>query len=312
LRGALLPLLLLASFALNVAALVIPFLDVRRGLSTDEYSLPRSILLLWEKGLYVLAAVIVVFSVCFPFAKLAVLCAILLDRLSTKRRRRWLDFVERYGKWSMVDVFIVCLMIALADDQLLLDASPRIGILCFTIAIVISMVCSAWMHAALEPHVSLPALPRASITRLLLWQLVILGLLVAVLLTPFLWIDDWLLVDRPISIVGAIVGLWNTGAHTLAAILGFFLALAPCFAVLLSVIVLSRRRKRRPVERLHAFASFVRHWDMLDVFALALGIFLVEGRAFVRTELASGAFLLALLLAVYWPASALYRRRAAR
>src|SRR5262249_8305667 len=155
-RGPVLSLLLLASFALNVTALFIPFLDVRRGLSTDDYSLPRSIVLLWEKGLYVLAVVIVAFSVCFPFAKLAVLWGVLFDRWSEKRGRRWLDFVERYGKWSMVDVFMVCLMIALADDQLLLDASPRIGILCFTLAIVISMVCSAWMHATLEPPPKLP------------------------------------------------------------------------------------------------------------------------------------------------------------
>ena len=49
---------------------------------------------------------------------------------------------------------------------------------------------------------------------------------------------------------------------------------------------------------------------MLDVFALALGIFLVEGREFVRTELSWGAFLLALMLLVYWPTSNWLSRRA--
>lgn len=48
---------------------------------------------------------------------------------------------------------------------------------------------------------------------------------------------------------------------------------------------------------------------MLDVFALALGIFLVEGGEFVRTELSWGALSIAILLALYWPASWLQDRR---
>src|SRR5207244_795780 len=179
-------------------ALAIPFMDLRRGLSTHDYSLPRSVQLLWEKGLYVLAGVIVVFSGCFPFAKLGLMAAIVLGRV--RRPGPWLAFVERYGKWSMVDVFIVCLMIALANDQLLIGAKPRIGILCFTVAIVISMACSAWMQAILGRDRPMPPWPRTSVALLAAWQLVLLALVVAVLLVPFLRIDDWLLVDRPISI----------------------------------------------------------------------------------------------------------------
>jgi paraquat-inducible protein A len=306
-----LPWLLLVSFALNVTALAIPFMDLRRGLSTNDYSLPRSVQLLWQKGLYVLAGVIVVFSVCFPFAKLGLMAAIVFGRLEPRRQGPWLAFVERYGKWSMVDVFIVCLMIALANDQLFIGAKPRIGILCFTVAIVISMVCSAWMQARLRQERPLQPWPRRSATVLAAWQLALLALVVAVLLVPFLRIDDWLLVDRPISIFKAIAGLWETDAKTLAAIVAVFLAFAPLAAGVLSMIAILRQRRNLPVDRLRKLVALVRHWEMLDVFALALGIFLVEGRSFVRTDLAWGAFLLALLLALYWPASALYQRRLA-
>ncbi|MBL8858997.1 MAG: paraquat-inducible protein A [Planctomycetes bacterium] len=311
-RGHLVPWLLLLSLALNLVALFVPFLDMRRGLSTTEYSLPRSVWLLWDSGLYVLAVIIVVFSVCFPFFKLGVLIAIVCGWIHPRRRGSWLDMVERLGKWSMLDVFIVCLMIALANDQLLVNATPRIGILCFTFAIQISMVCSAWMEARLARPAPLAAIPRRSLRRLAVVQVLLTALVIAVLLVPFLEIDDWLLVDRPISIVTAIAGLWQTEARTLAVIVASFLAVAPLVSSAVSLTVLHGRWRHRDVNRARRALIVVRHWDMLDVFALALGIFLVEGRTFVKTELAWGAFLLALLLALYWPASAIYQRRIMR
>jgi paraquat-inducible protein A len=300
------------SLALNVTALFVPFLDMRRGLSTSEYSLPRSVSLMWDSGLYVLAAIIVVFSVCFPFFKLGVLTSIVVGWIHPRKRTGWLTLVENLGKWSMLDVFIVCLMIALANDQWLVDAQPRIGILCFTFAIVLSMTASAVMDARLSKPGRLVPIPRKALNRLALVQVCLLGLVITVLLVPFLEIDDWLLVDRPISLAGAIVGLWETEAHTLAAIVAVFLALAPLASNALCFAILRGRARDRDVSRVRRALIVVRHWDMLDVFALALGIFLVEGREFVRTDLAWGAFFLALLLAFYWPVSAVYQRRIAR
>lgn len=310
-RGHLVPWLLLASLALNVTALFVPFLDMRRGLSTNEYSLPKSVSLMWESELYVLAAIIVVFSVCFPFFKIGVLVSIVTGWIHPRKRAGWLHLVEKLGKWSMLDVFIVCLMIALANDQWLVDARPRFGILCFTFAIVLSMISSAWMEARLSKPVRLVPIPRRALTKLAFIQTFLLGLVVAVLLVPFLEIDDWLLVDRPISLVGAVAGLWETDARTLAVIVAVFLALAPLVSSALCFTILRGRARDRDVSRARRALIVVRHWDMLDVFALALGIFLVEGRSFVRTDLAWGAFFLALLLAFYWPASAVYQRRIA-
>lgn len=305
------PWILAASLALNVTALFVPFLEMRRGLSDSEYSLPKSVSLLWDSGLYVLAAIIVVFSVCFPFFKIGVLMSIVTGRISPRRRGAWLHLVERLGKWSMLDVFLVCLMIALANDQWLVEAEPRFGILCFTFAIVLSMIASAWMTSILDKPARLVPIPRRALVRLTFVQVVLAMLVVAVLLVPFLEIDDWLLVDRPISLVGAVAGLWQTEARTLAVIVAVFLALAPLTSSALCLTILRGRARDRDVSRWRRALIVVRHWDMLDVFALALGIFLVEGRSFVRTDLAWGAFLLALLLALYWPASAVYQRRIA-
>lgn len=299
------PWLILAAFVLNVAAVQLPFMDMRRGLKTHTYSLPHSVQMLWDSKLYVLAVIVVAFSVVFPFIKLFVLGAIV-----TGRGRPLLGFVERFGKWSMLDVFLVCLMLALANDQLLVSAVPRVGILCFTCAITLSMVTSAWMQAQIGTG-PLRRAPGSPVLRnLMLWQWMLLLLLAGALLVPFLEIDDWLFKDHPVSIAIAIAGLWETGAQVLAIVIALFLVVAPIGGGLLTIYVLWRLKRGKPAERARRFLAVLRHWEMLDVFALALGIFLVEGRAFVKTDLSWGAFLLALLLVLYWSAEAFYERLA--
>jgi len=304
------PWLILVAFALNVAAVLLPFMDMRRGLgSTRTYSLPHSVQLLWDSKLYVLAVIVVAFSVVFPFVKLLVLGAIVTGKTHGARAGSLLAFVERFGKWSMVDVFLVCLMLALANDQLLVSAVPRIGILCFTCAITLSMATSAWMQAHIETERVRVMPETASLSWLVLWQWFLLLLLAGALLVPFLEIDDWLFSDHPVSIAIAIAGLWETGAQVLAIVIGVFLVVAPIGGGLLTIHVLARMKRGLPAVGAQRFLAVLRHWEMLDVFALALGIFLVEGRAFVRTDLSWGAFLLALLLVLYWCAEALYERR---
>ena len=305
------PWLILLALALNIAAVQLPFMDMRRGLgSARTYSLPLSVQMLWDSRLYVLAVIVVAFSVVFPFVKLLVLGLIVTGRWRERRAQTMLSFVERFGKWSMLDVFLVCLMLALANDQLLVSAVPRVGVLCFTCSIATSMVTSAWMQAELgTPPLRAPPAAEA-LGRLALGQWVLLFLICGSLLVPFLEIDDWLFSDHPVSIAIAIAGLWETGAQVLAIVIGLFLVVAPVGGGMLTIYVLGRMRRGLKAEVPRRWLAVLRHWEMLDVFALALGIFLVEGRAFVKTDLSWGAFLLALLLVCYWFAEALYERRA--
>lgn len=299
------------ALALNVTALLTPFLEMRRGLSNDVYGLPRSVELLWTNGLYVLAAIVVAFSVVFPLAKLALLARILRGGVRRTRARAQLEWLERLGKWSMLDVFLVCLMIALASGQWLVGARPRYGILCFTLAIVLGMTASASMRARVAPERRESSPERPPLARVL-GQAFVCAVLTAAWCVPFVEIDDWLLADRPVSIAGAVAGLWSTGAYTLASVVAAFLVLAPLAAEVGALLAFAAAWRGRAHGRFLRAAEHARRWAMLDVFALALAVFLVEGRSFVRTELSWGALLLAALLLVYWPASAWQARLAGR
>lgn len=308
-RDPTLPLLWSASLAFNIAALVLPFLRMRSGMSWEPYSLEGSVRFLWESHLYVLAAVVVLFSILFPFFKLGVLAAVWLGAIGEAKEGAWLAMVERYGKWSMLDVFLVCIMLALANDQLLVDAAPRAGLSCFTLAILLSMVCSRRMLARIGHRRAPLRLQIRHPGWRAVGQTAVLALLVAVLWVPFLEIDDWWLEDHPVSLLSTIADLWESGARSLAVIAASFLVVAPVCGCLASIGLLLALRRGRDGAGWTRIASRLEHWAMLDVFALALGIFLVEGNDFVRTELTWGAFLLALALAVYWPASIWYARR---
>ena len=59
--------LLVAALVCNVTMLFLPFMDLRVGLVTTPYSLLRSVRMLWDSELYVLAILVVGFSLIFPF-----------------------------------------------------------------------------------------------------------------------------------------------------------------------------------------------------------------------------------------------------
>jgi len=288
--------LLGASFACNVGVLFIPFMNLRRGLSSEPYSLFHSVEMFWRNGLYVLAALVVGFSIVFPFAKLAVLGAVVASRQPDASLLRWLHFVERHGKWSMLDVFLVCLILVLTSEQLFVGAEPLAGIPLFITAIALSMVVGEYLSGRLRPpherEEQPPVPPRG-------WWLALSGLaLGATLALPFLGIADWRLVNRDYSIITLVPVLWNQSTHLGAGLTGAFLVLAPLAAWMTSFASWWRLRQKEDNQDLNAWAAGFRRWSMLEVFGLALAVFALEGEHLMKTEMRWGALLLAGTLAL--------------
>lgn len=287
------------SFGCNLAVLFLPFMDLRLGLSSEPYTLFSSIRMLWEAKLYVLVVLVVGFSVLFPFAKLAMLTAVCSAPRGnvSARRRRGLAFVERLGKWSMLDVFLVCLILTLTSNQLLVGASPLVGIPLFVFAILLSMTAGEILATALHSveKEKTPATPRPT------WRtggwLVLSGLaLLGTLGAPFLQISDWKLSDTEYSIASVIPALWQQESYISAVILGVFLIAFPLLGWLVSLRLWQRIRRGKSGENIRRRLRFLRRWSMLDVFGLALAIFLIEGDYLMSTEVRLGGLCLLALL----------------
>jgi len=288
--------LLAVSLACNVAALLTPFMKLRVGLSSDPYSLFNSVRMMWSNGLYVLAALVVVFSILFPFAKLGILAWVASGRELDPRRRNWLAGVERLGKWSMLDVFLVCLILTLTSGQVMVGAKPLIGIPIFVAAILLSMIAGELLTPDADPvetgaHLRPPA--RAGF--FLALDALALG---GTLAFSVLRISDWLLVNHDYSIVTVVPTLWKQGSILSAFMVASFLIIAPVGAWFAYARWWWCRRADRPAPRSHAHARLMRRWSMLDVFGLALAVFLVEGDYLMKTEVRWGALFLVALLAM--------------
>jgi paraquat-inducible protein A len=142
------PLLILTSFVLLLIALSMPLMSVEKMvLWKNDYSVIAGIHGLWEQGQYALAVILFFFSVVFPLFKLAMLGFIWFIRLAERKRQTVLHWLGILGKWSMLDVFVVAILIVLVKLGPLAKVQPQRGVYWFAAAIFLSMVTSMYVDS---------------------------------------------------------------------------------------------------------------------------------------------------------------------
>jgi paraquat-inducible protein A len=139
------PILIFASLILLLAGLSLPLAKVEKMVFWQtDYSVFKGVTSLWTDSQYVLAAILFFFSIVFPLAKLSALGVIWNVRLAETKRQQVLRWLGVLGKWSMLDVFVVAILIVLVKTGPLAKVEPRAGLYVFCAAILVSMVTS--MH----------------------------------------------------------------------------------------------------------------------------------------------------------------------
>ena len=113
----------------------------------EEDTILSGVLLLYTTGSWPLALIVLVASVMIPLAKLAALAYLLVTvrRRSTRRNReraRLYRLVEVVGRWSMLDVFVVTVTVALIQLQPLMSVTPGPGVLFFAAVVVLTMLAA--------------------------------------------------------------------------------------------------------------------------------------------------------------------------
>ena len=135
--------LIMASFVLLLIALSLPLMSVEKMVFwKNEYSVIAGVRGLWEQGQYALAVILFFFSVVFPTFKLAMLGVIWVIRLTEQKRQAMLHWLGILGKWSMLDVFVVAILIVLVKLGPLANVQPQRGVYWFAAAILLSMITS--------------------------------------------------------------------------------------------------------------------------------------------------------------------------
>lgn len=159
--------LLLAATLLYIPANLLPVMhSTSLGRSEDDTIL-SGVAYFWTSGDWGLAAVVFIASVVVPMLKLAILAFLVFaaHRRSVWRpheRTRLYRLVECIGRWSMLDVFVVALTVALVQfgSFALITAGP--GALAFGAVVILTMIASMQF----DPRLIWDAVPdEAAFTR---------------------------------------------------------------------------------------------------------------------------------------------------
>ena len=140
------PLLMLVSLGLLLMAYSLPLMRVEKLVYwKNDYSIIAGVRGLWNQGQYALAIILFFFSMVFPLSKLAVLGFLWVVRLSEHKRKFVLHWLGILGKWSMLDVFVVAILIVLVKLGPLVKVRPQCGVYWFAAGVFLSMITSMYV-----------------------------------------------------------------------------------------------------------------------------------------------------------------------
>ncbi len=135
-----------------VVGLVAPVMTLKKLVFVQNtFSLGSGLLSLAAEGHIVLFVLIGLFSVVFPIAKIALL-VVAANVVGGEKIRRWLGWLNIFGKWSMLDVFVVAVLLATVKLRMLADVEVHYGLYAFAASVVLTMVAAhlakKWLSAA--------------------------------------------------------------------------------------------------------------------------------------------------------------------
>jgi paraquat-inducible protein A len=138
---------LLAALVVYIPANVLPVMYTSLLGRGSESTIVGGVVDFWESGAWDIATIIFVASIAVPIVKFLVLGLLLFtsQRRSTwanRQRARLYRLIELIGYWSMLDVAVVTLVCALVRFRLLGTAEPRLGIVFFGAAVLLTMLAA--------------------------------------------------------------------------------------------------------------------------------------------------------------------------
>ncbi|SEF12768.1 paraquat-inducible protein A [Burkholderia sp. WP9] len=139
--------LLVAAAILYIPANVYPVMHTSSIGGSEDDTIMSGVALFWDSGDYPLAGIIFIASVLVPMLKLGTLALLtwsVQSRSTWRPRQRTTLFriVERVGRWSMLDVFVITLTVALVRFESIAVITAGPGAIAFGSVVVLTMLAS--------------------------------------------------------------------------------------------------------------------------------------------------------------------------
>jgi paraquat-inducible protein A len=138
------PLMLVAAFVLFFAGVAVPFFSVTKmWVFENAVSVLSGLVDLARAQEWFLFAIIFLFTIVFPLVKLGVLTAVWWYRTDGDARAdRLLQWESGLGKWSMLDVFVVAILVVAMKSASVAAIRIGIGVYLFTASVILTQFIS--------------------------------------------------------------------------------------------------------------------------------------------------------------------------
>jgi paraquat-inducible protein A len=135
---------LFAAALFYIPANIYPVMVITQAARTQDFTIFGGIAELAAYGLWPLAALVFFASIVIPLSKLLMLAAIMIQthRHDTNRllaRTRAFRFVDFIGRWSMIDVFMISILVALVRFGQFAYVQADLGAPCFAAVVVLTL-----------------------------------------------------------------------------------------------------------------------------------------------------------------------------
>ncbi|MDX1571326.1 MAG: paraquat-inducible protein A [Xanthomonadales bacterium] len=147
------------TLALSIAALIVfvpaniyPILSMEKLGVYSESTIWAGVQSLYRSGYWGVAVLVFAASIVIPLFKLLVLIHLAAFSHHGALRRmhyRLLRFVQVIGPWSMLDVFLVAILVSLVKLGDLATIRPQAGLVAFAAVVVLTLLASASVHPGL-------------------------------------------------------------------------------------------------------------------------------------------------------------------
>lgn len=140
----------LTALAFYLPAMLLPMLHVQRLGYAHADSLLNGVIAMLAEGQWLVGTVVLLFSVLLPPVKLVVLVWLCVPQWHQAHQHRALLYhlVELLGRWGMLDIMLVAVLLAFIKLGDMLTIHAGMGLIAFAVMVLLSLLASMWFNPA--------------------------------------------------------------------------------------------------------------------------------------------------------------------
>jgi paraquat-inducible protein A len=140
--------LLAAAAILYVPANALPVMTLTLVGRSERETILSGVVELFQSGMWEIGALVFVASITVPLLKILTLSYLLFtvrrrSSLRPAERTRLYRFIEYIGRWSMIDMFMLSILVALVQLGWLATVQPGPGATCFAGVVILTMFAAS-------------------------------------------------------------------------------------------------------------------------------------------------------------------------